>query len=78
MLLDKISAINSMENAPKQPCQKLELKRFEEEMNQIKVTPRRTIVTPVGGATAAASSNISGVPTSKPASEVGEADAQSK
>lgn len=33
LLLDKISEINKLEKAPKQPCQKLELKRFVDEMN---------------------------------------------
>ena len=32
LLLDKISEINKLEKAPKQPCQKLELKRFADEM----------------------------------------------
>ena len=34
MLLDKINEINAMTNAPKQPCQKIDLKRFCEEMDE--------------------------------------------
>ena len=33
LLLDKISEINKIEKAPKQPCQKLQLKRFTDEMD---------------------------------------------
>ena len=33
LLLDKISEINKIERAPKQPCQKLQLKRFTDEMD---------------------------------------------
>ena len=52
LLLDKISEINKLEKAPKQPCQKLELKRFADEMDAVTeaVAKTRTTTRPLAEA----------------------------